>query len=199
MSQVSCLPLQSPSLPAAPQLLCRGSACSKQQMTGRCSKHPQLDRVWTPVHLACLTDDGIHRLVMTVDLSIPHAAGLQLLRLNCTRNSKALPSCSSSWKPCRYCMYCCCKACCRHLLNCCIHIIRKCACLGNTLETSTCLQGAVKRRDAEIQRMAIKAEKGPDASQMNLRFKNETNESIILQLNSQATFFPDNVCGQHGV
>lgn len=49
------------------------------------------------------------------------------------------------------------------------------------------MQGAVKRRDAEIQRLAIKAEKGPDANQMNLRFKNETNESIILQLNSQAS------------
>ena len=48
-------------------------------------------------------------------------------------------------------------------------------------------QGAVKRRDAEIQRLAIKAEKGPDANQTNLRFKNETNESIILQLNSQAS------------
>ena len=45
----------------------------------------------------------------------------------------------------------------------------------------------MKRRDAEIQRRAVKAEKGPDANQMNLRFKNETNESIILQLNSQAS------------
>ena len=50
-----------------------------------------------------------------------------------------------------------------------------------------CVQSAVNRRDAEIQRLGIKAEKGPDANQMNLRFKNETNESIILQLNSQAS------------
>ncbi|KAL3151588.1 Centrosomal protein 135kDa, isoform B [Trebouxia sp. C0009 RCD-2024] len=57
--------------------------------------------------------------------------------------------------------------------------------LHEQLET---LQGAVKRRDAEIQRLALKAEKGPDANQMNLRFKNETNESIILQLNSQVDF-----------
>lgn len=71
--------------------------------------------------------------------------------------------------------------------------------LGDNLETLRCLQSAVKRRDAEIQRMAIKAEKGPDANQMNLRFKNETNESIILQLNSQAIFIPDDVCAQHGV
>ena len=31
----------------------------------------------------------------------------------------------------------------------------------------------------------MRAEKGPDGNQLNLRFKNETNESIILQLNSQ--------------
>lgn len=49
------------------------------------------------------------------------------------------------------------------------------------------IQAAVKRRDSEIQRLAIRAEKGPDANQMNLRFKNETNESIILQLNSQVS------------
>lgn len=43
----------------------------------------------------------------------------------------------------------------------------------------------MKRRDIEIQRLAVRAEKGPDPNQLNLRFKNETNESIILQLNSQ--------------
>lgn len=31
----------------------------------------------------------------------------------------------------------------------------------------------------------MRAEKGPDGNQLNLRFKNETNEGIILQLNSQ--------------
>ncbi|DBA89546.1 hypothetical protein WJX79_004564 [Trebouxia sp. C0005] len=50
------------------------------------------------------------------------------------------------------------------------------------------LQAVVKRRDDEIQRLAARAEKGPDANQMNLRYKNETNESIILQLNSQVDF-----------
>ena len=58
-------------------------------------------------------------------------------------------------------------------------------CLLNSLVSPRRLQGAVKRRDAEIERLAAKAEKGPDANQMNLRFKNETTESIILQLNSQ--------------
>lgn len=51
----------------------------------------------------------------------------------------------------------------------------------------SCVQAVVKRRDGEIQRLAARAEKGPDANQMNLRFKNETNESIILQLNSQVS------------
>ncbi len=49
------------------------------------------------------------------------------------------------------------------------------------------MQAVVKRRDGEIQRLAARAEKGPDANQMNLRYKNETNESIILQLNSQVS------------
>ena len=43
----------------------------------------------------------------------------------------------------------------------------------------------MKRRDTEIQRLAVRAEQGPDPNQLNLRFKNGTNESIILQLNSQ--------------
>ena len=47
------------------------------------------------------------------------------------------------------------------------------------------MQAAVKRRDTEIQRLAVRAEQGPDPNQLNLRFKNETNESIILQLHSQ--------------
>jgi len=51
------------------------------------------------------------------------------------------------------------------------------------------MQAVVKRRDGEIQRLAAKAEKGPDANQMNLRYKNETNESIILQLNSQVSLY----------
>ena len=57
----------------------------------------------------------------------------------------------------------------------------------HTIRSWCCVQAAVQRRDAEIHRLAMKAEKGPDANQMNLRFKNETNESIILQLNSQAS------------
>lgn len=51
------------------------------------------------------------------------------------------------------------------------------------------MQAVVKRRDDEIQRLAARAEKGPDANQMNLRYKNETNESIILQLNSQVSHY----------
>ncbi len=62
------------------------------------------------------------------------------------------------------------------------------------------MQAVVKRRDGEIQRLAARAEKGPDANQMNLRFKIETNESIILQLNSQVSHYgprlsrPKNSC-----
>ena len=51
------------------------------------------------------------------------------------------------------------------------------------------MQAVVKRRDGEIQRLAARAVKGPDANQMNLRYKNETNESIILQLNSQVNHY----------
>ena len=47
------------------------------------------------------------------------------------------------------------------------------------------VQDAIKRRDGEIHKLATQAEKGPDSNHVNLRFKNETNEGIILQLNSQ--------------
>ena len=43
----------------------------------------------------------------------------------------------------------------------------------------------IKKRELEIERLGATVEKGQDLDRLNLEYRNEANESVILQLNQQ--------------
>eukprot|EP00951_Prasinocladus_malaysianus_P046724 scaffold647899_cov47-Prasinocladus_malaysianus.AAC.1 len=55
------------------------------------------------------------------------------------------------------------------------------------------LEEKLSKRDLEIERLGASVEKGRDLDRLNMEYRNEANESIILQLNQQVEFLTGQV------